>query len=109
VKEDIALLQTFNINRKAIEMSIDDFQVQYFQDVELYRNSPIELEDIEIKDKEILKRRVILIPTDGDSFHLMVEKSILDRVKIALDREVMELKSREFHYGESVDTRYFKV
>jgi len=108
VKEDITLLQTFYMNKKAIEKNIEDFAVFYFKNRELYQESPIEISDIEILDEDILKKKVVITPIDGDSFSLRVKKSILDKIAQLFGKKVISIENREFKYNEIINTKYFR-
>jgi len=108
VKEDITLLQTFYMNKKAIEKNIKQFAVFYFQNTELYQKSPIEISNIEILDENILKKKIIITPIDENRFSLKVKKSILDKIAPLLGRDTISIINREFEYNKVVNTQYFR-
>jgi len=108
VKEDIALLKTFYMNKKAIELNIKDFEVQYFKGKELYPNAPIEVSDVEIVDEDILKRKIIITPIDDNSFSIKVKKSLLDKILSFFGRDSFGIFNRQFKYNQVVNTKYFR-
>ncbi len=107
IKEDIALLKTFYINKKAIDSNSKDFKVQYFKDKELYRESPIEVEEIEIVTRDIPANKIILTPKDGDSFSIEIEKDLQTKLLSTLKQDIPS-KVRVFKYNQIVNTKYFK-
>jgi len=108
VKEDIALLKTFYMNKKAIDLNKKSFVVQYFNgNREIYKNPPIEVFDIKVTNPEILKKRIIISPVGEDSFSIKLEETILDRVLAILDKREFELEEKVYKYNQLVTTKYF--
>jgi len=82
IKQEILSLQTFKINKKALEKI--DFSVQYFQKkdyrlIELYNNAPIKIEVVQ-KYKLEDPYKELIITDKGDSFTLTTDKNKSDKL-----------------------------
>ncbi|HIO95265.1 MAG TPA: hypothetical protein EYG67_00400, partial [Campylobacterales bacterium] len=95
VEQELAILQTFYTNNKAINGI--NLKVQYFikdnyRKKEIFTNPPIEINDIEIYDNKIIGKYILLHPT-SEGFKIQIEDTI--------SREI-------FSYGKEIKTNKFK-
>jgi capsular exopolysaccharide synthesis family protein len=113
VLEEISLLKTYKINRKALETV--DFKVRYFiekdyKKVEIYDEQlPIEISNVQILDKEILGRTLTIIPSDNTysiqyipSYQEKIEKKFFEASPFTF-KEMTALK-----YEEKIANPYFQ-
>jgi len=92
--QEMSILQTYQINYKALKNV--DFQVQYFiedayRKVELYDNSPVEINDIRDIATDFNEPYIALIPKE-DGFVLSSK---------------MHGESKLYHYDEVIESEYF--
>ena len=96
VDQELAILQTFYTNNKAIDklnMKTQYFKKDRYRVVEIFKNPPIEIRDTKIINRDALGALIIIHPvTNG--FQIQLNK---DRDK------------RVYHYGDIVKTRLFEV
>ena len=113
-QEDISLLKTFYINNQALNLNRAFFKIQYYingDEVYDYGNReeklPIEIENIEILDKNLLGKKITLIPTkDGDGYRLTIKHSYLGKI---FTKKILQLRDRVYRYSDEVTTKYFKL
>ncbi len=111
-QEDISLLKTFYINNQALNLNRVYFKIQYYiNGVEVYdygnreEKIPIEIDNIEILDKNILGKKITLTPTNGgDGYKL----SIQDSSKF-FSKNLLNLRDKVYRYNSEITTRYFKL
>jgi capsular exopolysaccharide synthesis family protein len=94
ISQEISILKTYQINYQALKKV--DFKIQYFVEdayrkVELYKDSPIQIEELEDKSKKFHEEYFSLIPKD--------EGFILSSKSYG--------KSELYHYDEYIKTAYF--
>jgi capsular exopolysaccharide synthesis family protein len=113
VLEEISLLTTYKINRKALETV--DFKVRYFiekdyKKVEIYdQQLPIKISNVEILDEDILGRTLIILPTENTysiqyahSYQEKIEQKVFQKTPFIFNN-IEDLK-----YGEKVSSPYFQ-
>ncbi len=113
-QEDISLLKTFYINNQALNLNRAFFKIQYYingDEVYNYGNRddeiPIEIDNIEILDKNILGKKITLTPTDsGDGYKLNIKYSSLEKL---LRKNLLKLRDRVYKYNSEITTKYFKL
>ncbi len=113
-QEDISLLKTFYINNQALNLNRAFFKIQYYingDEVYDYGNSrekiPIEIENIKILDKNILGKKITIIPTNsGDGYRLSIKHSPLGKL---LGDNLLKLRDRVYRYNSEITTRYFRL
>lgn len=113
VLEEISLLKTYKINRKALETV--DFQVRYFiekdyKKVEIYdEDLPIKISNVEILDEDILGRTLTILPTENGytiqyahSYQEKIEQKVFQKTPFVFDT-IEDLK-----YEEKISSPYFE-
>ncbi len=113
-QEDISLLKTFYINNQALNLNKAFFKIQYFingDEVYDYGKSkekiPIEIDDIEILDKNILGKKITLTPTNsGDGYRIKIKNSSLEKL---LGENLLKLRDKIYRYNSRITTKYFKI
>ena len=105
-EKEIEILKTFLIHNKALEKV--DFKSSYFiteeyKDVEIYNDIPIEINNIEIKNAEIIGKKIILTSTKS-GFSLDVEGSLLNFFQSQSIND-----GKVYRYGEMVENDFFKL
>ncbi len=96
VDQELAILKTFYTNSKAIDklnLKVQYFEKRNYKKVEIFSAPPIRVKDIEILNKNILGKKIELIPVES-GFHLKIG----DRVS-----------SKIYKYGEIIKSRRFKL
>ena len=113
VTEEITLLKTFKINQKVLKKV--NFNVQYFiekdyKKIEIYNNLPINIKNIKILNKEIIGKRLTLIPKEK-GFLLQYINPYMKQLKNKLIKtKLFSLDDdRIFHYGEKIKHQYFTL
>ncbi len=106
-------------SRKIISEAIDKigYQVRYFQKSnyktrELYKNSPIELSNLKVKNHEFYGVWFYLKAIDGERFKLYTKPDgLIDTLKSMIFGEdpTKVVLSGEYKFGEKIDTPYFSV
>jgi len=105
IEENIALIKTFYINEKVLNLSKVNYKVQYYEkrglkSVEISNPLPIRVTDIEIFNRDFLGKRLSIIPKDG-GYSISMKYSLFDPLKDMLE-------DRLFRYNETIKTKYFK-
>ena len=65
IDQELAILQTFHIHNKAIDrlnLGVQYFIEKYFRRIEIFSNPPIEVKDIKILDRTIVRKELLLKP-----------------------------------------------
>ena len=114
VTEEISLLKTFKINEKAIDQI--HFDVRYFiekkyKKVEIYDKKPIEVTDITITDKDIIGRRLTIIPKK-DGYSITYLPSYKEKINYKLFQTeffIFKDSDKEFRYNKLIKTAYFSI
>lgn len=107
IDKEIELLKTFKMNNLALN-SIS-FNTQYFIEdgykrVEIYKDTPIVVQNIEILDEDILGKLIIVEPQES-GYKLYIENSIKDKI---LDREII-LEDKIYAYEENITNEHLKI
>jgi capsular exopolysaccharide synthesis family protein len=111
IDKEIELLKTFSIHDEALKKV--DFRTKYYKtenykEVEVYKNKPIEVVDVEVFDEKILGKKVTLIPTMS-GFKLKVNASLKEKIVSFITGEALiSLDGKSYLYGEEVKSDYFK-
>ncbi len=92
------------------------YQIRYFakqayKEVEYYKNEPIELNALKVKDPEFYGIWVYLKPIDDDHFQLFTKSGgVLSLLKetLASSGEKVSLNG-EYKFGQKIDTPYFSA
>ena len=113
IDKEIEILKTFLINKQALEKV--NFQVTYyknknFKKVELYENSPITIDNIEIVNNDIINKKLMIIPKET-GFSIKVENSLWDKLlKIVSPKKVINIdETLSYTYGEEIKNSFFKL
>jgi len=114
VLEEISLLRTFKINSKSLDNV--NFKTQFFIDdkyrkQEIYGDDvPIEISNIRIFNKDILGKRLTLIPTEsGYSIkYIMPYKSKLKQAVLQTKEFYLD-EIKDKHYGMIIENKNFKL
>ena len=113
VIEEISLLQTFKINDQALQKV--NFKVQYFKDqgykkVEIYKNMPIEIKDINITNQEVIGKIFTLIPSE-EGYSIKYFNSYSAKIKHLLSgTEPFSYNDTTIiPYGKSINNKYFNL
>ncbi len=115
IDEDISFLKTFYINNKALNLNKKKFQVQYYKNIhyksiEIYKEIPIDVTDIEIKNKKILGAKLRITP-DKDGYYIDFVHSLTKRLRNTLfDKPLLKIKGKEpFRYNEKIENNFFTL
>ncbi len=115
IDEDISFLKTFYINNKALNLNKKKFQVQYYKNIhyksiEIYKEIPIDVTDIEIKNKKILGAKLRITP-DKDGYYIDFVHSLTKRLRNTLfDKPLLKIKGKEpFRYNEKIENSFFTL
>ncbi len=115
IDEDISFLKTFYINNKALNLNKKKFQVQYYKNIhyksiEIYKEIPIDITDIEIKNKKILGAKLRITP-DKDGYYIDFVHSLTKRLRNTLfDKPLLKIKGKEpFRYNEKIENNFFTL
>jgi capsular exopolysaccharide synthesis family protein len=113
IDKEIEILKTFLINKQALEkinFQVSFYENENFRKVELYKNSPIEIDNIEIFNSDILNKQFVIIPKDENSFMLRVENSIWDKLLNLLSPQsaVQIDETLLYIYGKEIKNKFFK-
>jgi len=109
IEEDITLLKTFYINNQALNFNKNNFRIQYYKDdgykySELYDYKiPIKLNHIKILDKQIIGKKITLIPKDNGSKYTLQLKSDL------FSKSPFQLKNHTYNFDTNILTQYFQL
>lgn len=109
-------------SRSLIEKALEDvgFQIRYFtfnnyKEIELYKDTPIEVKELTVKNPLVYGSRFIVEPIDGEKFKLYVDHGgLVTSVKKSL-ASLLGKRSRELDYsgvhsfGEKIDNSYFSL
>ncbi len=113
IDEDISFLKTFHINNKALNLNKKRFQVQYYKNshyksIEIYKEIPIDITDIEIKDKKILGTKLRITP-DIDGYYIDFIHSFIDNVmNILFGKKLLKIEGEQpFKYNEKIENKFF--
>jgi capsular exopolysaccharide synthesis family protein len=114
VTEEISLLKTFKINEKAIDKI--HFDVRYFieekyRKVEIYENKPIKIDDIKITDKDIIGKRLTIIPKKNGYFITYIP-SYREKIEYKLFQKqffIFKNSNQLFEYNQFIKTAYFSM
>jgi capsular exopolysaccharide synthesis family protein len=112
VGKEVEVFKTFLVNERA--MNKVKLQTQYYledgyKDIEIYNNIPIELTDIKILNKNIIDKKITLIP-NGDSFSLKVDNNLFDyAMKFLKPKLYVELDSDKKHlFNNEINNDFIK-
>ncbi len=95
IDQELAILQTFHIHDKAIDklnLGVQYFIEKNYKKSEIFSNPPIKIKNIEILNKKILGKDILLIPQ---------KSSFIIEIK---DKKYKKL----FSYNEEIKTEWFK-
>ncbi len=112
IKEDIAFLQTFYINNKALNKV--NYKVQYYDSKsykkkEIYNQIAINISDIKIFDSRIFGKKITLVPKQ-DGYSLKFKYSFVQRMKsMIFGISLSQIEDRVFKYEEKISTKYFSL
>ena len=115
IDEDIALLKTFYINNKALNMNREKFQVFYYtsdryKNREIYKEIPIKVTDIIIRDKSILGKRFRITPArDGYyiNFVYSLKKRLISRF---FNKHLPQIRGKQpFKYNKKIENEFFTL
>ncbi len=115
IDEDISFLKTFYINNKALNLTKKNFQVQYYKNIhyksiEIYKKIPIDIKDIEIKDKKILGAKLRITP-NRDGYYIDFVHSLKNKLMNTLfDKPLLKIKGKQpFRYNEKIENEFFTL
>jgi capsular exopolysaccharide synthesis family protein len=113
VTEEISLLQTYKINNQAL--SDIDLKVQYYIDegyrtVEIYKELPVEVKDVNVLDPKVMGRKLTITPKDG-GYLLEYFPSYKEKIEQAMfGSKLFTLSSTGLlPYGEEVTNEYLTL
>jgi capsular exopolysaccharide synthesis family protein len=115
IKEDIAVLSTFYMNNKALNLNRVDFKVQYYtnngyKSKEIYEDIPIKVTDIEtIDDRYIGAKLRVISKEDGYNIEFVHSlKSVL--MSKLFKKPLLKIGAKKsFKYSEKIETDFFKL
>ncbi len=104
-EREIEVLQTFPVNKKALEkvhLEVSYYRTEMYKDIEIYKNTPITISNIDIKNRELIGKKFTIIPKKR-GFTLSYPSSSIFSI---LDNED-ELESKVFNYDKEIKTKDF--
>ena len=109
IEKEIEILKTFLIHKEAL--SKIDFQASYYKtknykNIELYLDSPINVNNIKIYNPKIIGKKFILTP-QGTGFSLSIDKSFMDFLSSSSIATLEQDKI--YNYGRSIENKDFKL
>ncbi len=111
IETEIDVLRSRFLVEKALETV--DFNIQYykkegFKKVEIYKDVPFKVKDVNIKDDYFYGKLFKIVVKDNDSFYLSLDENLLDRVlkKIGLKKEEKEFEKLHL-FNRKIETPYF--
>jgi capsular exopolysaccharide synthesis family protein len=114
IKKDITLLKTFYMNEQALSLNRVNWGVQYYtfqkgKMSEIFTQIAIEINSLDIKDKGIIGKRLIISPTK-DGYIIDFKHSFVAKIKNYISGKPLRKieKEHSFKYNEIVKTKYFK-
>ena len=113
VTEEISLLQTFKINNQAlndINLNIQYFIDEGYKTVEIYKDLPLSITNINILNQEIIGKKLTLTP-DGDGYRLDYYNSYKEKIKANIfGSELFKIEeSGKLAYGEKINNKYLEL
>jgi capsular exopolysaccharide synthesis family protein len=116
--DDFTLIETqveILKSKQLIEAAIDKvgYQTRYFsynnyKKVELYKTSPFEITDLEVKDPRFYNKEFIIVPIDEDRFYLQTKSGgFLKYLKGSNDEDL--IYKGEHYFGKKIETPYFSL
>jgi capsular exopolysaccharide synthesis family protein len=116
IKEDIAILSTFYINNKALNLNRVNFKVQYYTDdgyyksKEIYKNIPIKVTDIETIDDRYIGAK-LRITSKKDGYSIEFVHSLTNEIMSKLfKKSLLRIGAKKvFKYHEQIETAFFKL
>jgi len=114
IDKEIEILKTYYINNGALNKI--NFKVQYYVDsgfkkVEIYKDTPIKVEDITVIDKTVAGKLIAIVP-DGNAFRLKVKRSFFKKIfdiVIPDDKKIIIDEQTLHKYNTPVETEYFEL
>jgi len=113
IDKELELLKTFSINNKALERV--NFQTKYYENknykkIELYKQSPIQVNNIDIFNNKIIGKEIILYPLKN-GFKLKLTNSFKEKtLKMMFSETLLSLKSGTiYQYNKEIVNEYFKL
>ncbi len=107
IDKEIEILKTFFVNREALEKTnfqISFYEKENFRKKEIYKKTPIEIENIEIYDNKIIGKEIILSPK-GNFFTLKVKEATIP----FLSKSLTLNSEKNYFYNREIKTDYFKL
>ncbi len=115
IDEDISFLRTFYINNKALNLIKKRFQVQYYRNkryksIEIYKNIPIDVTDIKIKDKKILGVKLRITPAKNGYYIDFIHSFKSKLMNMLFDKPLLKIGGKQpFKYNEKIENRFFAL
>ncbi|NEW61088.1 polysaccharide biosynthesis tyrosine autokinase, partial [Sulfurovum sp. bin170] len=115
IQEDIALLRTFYMNNKALNLKRVDFKVLYYtrngyKSKELYRDIPIKITDIETIDERYIGAK-LRVTQKEDGYTIEFVHSLKNEIMNKLfKKSLLKIDAKEpFKYHEKIKTNFFSL
>ncbi len=109
-------------SRSLIEKALDDIgsQIRYYsasnyKEIELYKNSPIEVTELKVKNPLVYGTKFIIEPINSEKFELSVDhggmlRSIKKSIMSLFGKRTPEVEYKGVHsFGERIDNNYFSL
>ncbi len=113
VGKEVEVFKTFLVNERAmnkVKLQTQFYLKDGYRDIEIYEDVPIELTDIEVLNKNIFDKKIILTPHEK-SFSLSVDNSFIDYLmKFIKPESYITLDSnKKYFFDEEIKNKYFKL
>jgi capsular exopolysaccharide synthesis family protein len=115
IKEDIAILNTFYMNNKALNLNRVNFKVQYYttngyKSKEIYENIPIKVTNIETIDDRYIGAK-LRVTSKKDGYNIEFVHSLKSELMNKLFKKpLLKIGATElFKYHEQIGTAFFKL
>ncbi len=109
-------------SRSLIEKALDNIgsQIRYYtannyKEVELYKNSPIEISELKVKNPLVYGTKFMVEPINAEKFELYVDhggmlRSIKKSIMSLFGKRTPEVEYKGVHsFGERIDNNYFSL
>ncbi len=108
-EKETEILKTFLVNKKALEkvtLDVNYYKTEDYRDIEIYKNTPIEIKNINIINRKIIGKKFIIIPKEK-GFILRYPSSIKDFL-LSLIGDKSELEENKiFDYDKEIKNKDF--
>lgn len=112
VAEEMSLLQTFKVNANVlneVDLSVQYYQTKDYRELELYKDMPIHITNIEILNEEIIGKKIAIIP-NSKGFSLKYFPTISEKIQhLLFETKLFTIDNNQtYTYNTPIENKYFK-